>query len=438
MHTTLVRMSERKKRKCTVWLIIFSLAPLPLLVQMPQWNLASSVWLYGSAVTGYVGLVLLLWMYILGTKSVIGLYFRDLAPVLSIHKWLGKYGTLAVFFHPVATAVAYGDSIISYTLFPNLSQSFERSVTWGRFALYALGVVWLTSAVVRSRLGFRPWKYVHYLSYVALPLALVHVPSIGSSYHALDAPRMYFMSVLFLLMPVSVLRLRHLFSLGRARFTLVEQAEVSPGVWRIVLTPEGRNVRVRRAQYVYLQWSLFGEEHPFTVLQHDKQTGELTLAYKVLGAWTKKLSKLENGSTVYVDGAYGSFMEDVGKDSEPTVFIAAGIGITPIVEQIVQGSHKKYWLFYANRTPESTVFSRRLKRALGERCVSIYSRVDTPASVCDERGHICQKILAKYLPDPPRYHYYICGSEAFMQTASSALTALQVPAARIHTEVFGW
>jgi hypothetical protein len=57
-----------------------------------------------------MGIVLLLWMYILGTKSVMGLVFRDLAPVLKIHKWIGKYGTLAIFLHPVLITFSYGDT----------------------------------------------------------------------------------------------------------------------------------------------------------------------------------------------------------------------------------------------------------------------------------------------------------------------------------------
>lgn len=432
------QMSEHTKRTALVWLIAVSLLPLPFLVKMPQWALAPSVWLYVSAVAGYIGIVLLLWMYILGTKSVMGLYFRDLAPVLSIHKWLGKYGTLLIFLHPLAVAISYSVEIIDYVVKPNLALSFERSVTWGRFALYALGIVWFTSALVRGRITFRPWKYVHYLSYLALPLALVHIPSIGTSYRSLDGPRVYFMSVLLLLVLFSILRLCHLFSLGRARYTVVRHVEISPGVWMIALKPEGRYVSVRRGQYVYLQWSLLGEEHPFTVLQYYAETAELTIAYKVLGAWTSKLSALEDGSVVYVDGPYGSFMEETIETDEPTVFIAAGIGITPFVQPILQNQHADNWLFYANRTAESAVFSRQLQSKLGGRYVSILSRVDTPAGVCDERGHVRSDIVAKYLPNPAQYQYYICDSEAFMQTAVSSLAELHVPAARIHTEAFGW
>jgi hypothetical protein len=63
------------KRGMLVGLVAVSLLPLPFFVQAPHWGVAPSVWLYVSAVMGYTGLVLLLWMYILGTKSVMGLYF---------------------------------------------------------------------------------------------------------------------------------------------------------------------------------------------------------------------------------------------------------------------------------------------------------------------------------------------------------------------------
>ena len=432
-------MNEHGKRRILVWLMVMSMLPLPLFVHLPTWSIASSVWLYVSAVTGYAGLVMLLWMYILGTKSVMGLYFRDLVPVLSIHKRLGKYGTLAVFFHPVATAISYGDNLISYTLVPRLGESFERSVTWGRFALYALVVVWVTSALLRGKIAFRPWKYVHYLSYVALPLALVHVPSIGSSYRALDAPRIYFMAVLGILVLFSVLRLRHLFMLGRAKYIVTKHAEIAPDVWLIALKPTGRILTPRRGQYVYLQWSLLGEEHPFSILQTNSETGELTIAYKTLGAWTKKLTELSDGDELFLDGPYGEFMCDIspGKN-ESKVFIAAGIGITPFVEHLLTPAETDKWLFYANQRPETATFSRQLQSRLGNRYVSILSRVDTPAGPNDERGHIRPELVKKYIAKPTERHYYICGSEGFMQTAQNSLHELGISPAHIHTEAFSW
>ncbi len=432
-------MSEKAKRGILISLIALSVLPLPFIVAHPNTALMSSIWLYISAVMGYVGLVMLLWMYILGTRSAMGLYFNDLAPVLSIHKWLGKYGTLLVFVHPIAIALSYGTNMLTYTLVPALDDgSFERTVTWGRFAFWALLIIWVTSALVRDRITFRPWKYVHYLAYVALPLALLHVPAIGSSYRNLDAPRAYFMSVLLLLIIFSILRLRHLFGLGKTRYRVTRHSEITPGVWLVALQPTGRVVTLRRGQYLYLQCSLLGESHPFTVLQSNSTTGELTVAYKVVGSWTQRLTRLQDGTELYVDGPYGEFMADIDDSSEPRVYIAAGIGITPFVEQLLTQPSNQSWLFYANQRPESATFAPQLQARLGEQYVSILSRVDTPAGSNDERGHLSGDIVRKYLTEPSAHHYYICGSEGFMETARHELAVLGVPAQQVHSEAFGW
>ncbi len=433
-------MTEDRKRSILAWLILATLMPLPFIVKLPTWHIAASVWLYVSALTGYIGLVLLMWMVVLGAKSVMGLYFRDLAPVLSIHKWIGKYGTLLIFLHPLATALSYGFNVLAYSLVPALDDgSFERSVTWGRFAFYALIIVWVTSALVRGRIAFRPWKYIHYLAYIALPLTLVHVPSIGTSYRSLDAPRAYFISTLGLFVIFATLRIRHLFGLGRSRYQVIRHQEVSPGVWLIALRPFGRMVHVARGQYIYLHWSLLGEEHPFTVLQMSRASGELTVAYKVAGTWTQKLTSLQDGDELFLDGPYGGFMADIPDvGSQPTVYIAAGIGITPFVDAIISGREQDSWLFYANQRPESAAFSRQLQKRLGPRYVSVLSRVDTPASANDEHGHIRADIIQKYLEDPAAYHYYICGSEGFMKSAKHALHVAGVSSAQIHSEAFGW
>lgn len=432
-------MTEIQKRRILIGLILLSMLPLPWLVKMPTWEMTSSVWLYASAITGYIGVVMLLWMYILGTRTVMGLYFKDLAPVLGIHKWLGKWGTLLIFVHPIATALSYGDNIVRYTLVPTLGESFERSVTWGRFALYAILIVWVSSALVRGRISFRPWKYVHFLSYIALPMALVHIPSIGSSYRALDAPRVYFTSILLLLVLFSVLRLRHLFEIGRSRYTVVRHQQIGQDVWLIALRPVRRAISIKKGQYVYLQWSLLGEEHPFTVLQRLKDSGELTVAYKTVGAWTEKLATLTDGDELFVDGPYGEFMDDLSLDvPQPTVYIAAGIGVTPFVDPILTGLQTDSWLFYANKLEESATFSGQLRKQMGNRFVSILSRENTPASPNDERGHFSVDIIRQYISDPSRYHYYICGSEGFMNTAEKVLHSAGVPSSNVHAEAFGW
>jgi predicted ferric reductase len=244
---------------------------------------------------------------------------------------------------------------------------------------------------------------------------------------------------MLLLVLFSILRLRHLFTLGRSRYKVVRHQQFGSDVWLVALRPLGKAITIDHGQYVYLQWSLFGEEHPFTVLQRLNDTGELTVAYKTVGSWTEKLAKLNEGDELFVDGPYGEFMADVTLDvPQPTVYIAAGIGVTPFVDPILTGLQTDSWLFYANKYQESATFSGQLRAQLGNRFVSILSRENTPAVPNDERGHISVDIIRRYLPEPSRYHYYICGSEGFMGAAEKVLHSAGVPSHNIHAEAFGW
>lgn len=430
-------MSDSQKRTMLIWIMVASVLPVPFIVKMPLvWGVNASTWLYVSAVTGYIGLVGLLWMYILGTKSVVGLYFRDLAPIYRIHTWLGKYGTLLVFAHPIATAISYGMNIVSYSLFPMLGQSFERSVTWGRFAIWALLVVWVTSALIRDRIHYRPWKYLHYLAYASLPLALVHIPAIGSSYRALSAPKIYFMSVLFLTMLFTVLRLRHLLGLSRAEYKITRHTQAATDTMLIELTPLRRVLTPKRGQYVYLQSTLLGNGHPFSVLQYDETSGKMTIAYKIFGPFTANLSQISIDATLFVDGPYGNFTSEKWLDpARPTVFMAGGIGVTPFVDYIFRDNCET-WLFYANQRRDGATFASQFSQRLGNRFVPILSREQGPLQTNEHEGHISEQIVSRALADPARYDYYICGSDGFIDTSKTILRNLGVPAAQVRAESF--
>lgn len=112
-------MNETTKRNLLIGLIFLSSAPALLLVPIPDHVTLKTFSLYASQVFGYFGLLLLLWSYIIGARSVFALWFRDLAPVLKIHKLLGKYGSLAVLLHPLLVTYYYGESLL-YSAIPHI------------------------------------------------------------------------------------------------------------------------------------------------------------------------------------------------------------------------------------------------------------------------------------------------------------------------------
>lgn len=432
-------MSEYSKRILLVTSIIVSLFPAFLLVSPPTIAGTASVSLWFAAVLGYVGITLMLWMYVLGAKSIMGLVFHDLAPVLTIHKWLGKYGTLAIFAHPLLITFGFAEFWL-YSFLPNLATFYERNVTLGRISFWLLLLTWFVSALLRDRIAFRPWKYLHYLAYLCIPFALLHIPNVGSHYMSSTAVKAYFFVLVLVFALITLLRLRGLLNLDKTRYSVVSQTQLTKTDYVLRLKPLLANYVVpKRGQYVYIKLGFVSEDHPFSVLHYNETTHELTVGYRVYGNYTRLMSGLDTSQTLYVGGPYGTFLSEFKANSRPAVFISGGIGITPFVDYIKTHSEtKEQWLFAANRHRSSATFVAELAPYLGTRLVAVYSRERSKLRGQEVAGHIDAVLLKKHLGDLTRYSFYLCGPPAMMAAMRKQLIANGVSPSHIENEQFGW
>lgn len=430
-------MHERTKRQWLLAVIVTSLLPPLFLVSFPSLVTLETVLLYASAIVGYWGIVLLLWQYALGARQITGLFFKDLAPVLSIHKWLGKYGSLVIFLHPFLVLYFYGESLI-YPFLPLVSNEMERAITLGRISFFLMVAVWLTSALVRDAIRFRPWKYIHYLAYISLPFALLHIPNLGSQYMSHTSVQVYFMGLLIVYILVTLIRIRGWLQLDGAVYEIVKHIELGKQDMLITLRPSTSRVLIpKQGQYVYLRFGMLSESHPFSILEHATASNELTIAYRKYGMFTTTLSRLKTGSRIRVDGPYGTFMSTL-EPVTPVVYISGGIGITPFVGQIkADAGTRDQWLFAASRTPESAPLIPWLRTILGERCMAVYSR-SASTKPNEINGHIDARLLERFLDSPARYSFYICGPRDMIRDMYTLLTTMKVPASHIHSELFSW
>lgn len=430
-------MKEIIKHRLLVGTIILSLVPAALLMNIPSAFEYQAVAMWLSAVFGYWGIVLLLWMYVLGAKSVMSMVFKDLASVLSIHKWLGKYGSAAILLHPLLIVLGYGESLL-YIVLPELGMEFGRHVTLGRLAFLLVLITWFLSYFFRKKLGFRPWKYIHYLAYICVPFVLLHVPDIGSNIISSASVWAYFWLLVIVFILFSWLRLRGFLNLDKCRYDIVGVDQLTSIDYKIRLKPASGAIRPpKRGQYVYLKLGIISEDHPFSVVGYDEMTKEISIAYRLLGSFTKELAKLSVGHDVWVGGPYGSFMSDLSTDSnQPSVYISGGIGITPFVERMArENGAREQWLFACNRTHEVAVFVDWLRDIASNRVVSILS--DDP-NTRDEQGYFSAEILQRYLTNPQKYHYYFCGPPAMKEPVYAELAKLGIPENQIESEKFGW
>jgi ferredoxin-NADP reductase/MOSC domain-containing protein YiiM len=131
----------------------------------------------------------------------------------------------------------------------------------------------------------------------------------------------------------------------------------------------------------------------------------------------------------------------------PLVLISAGVGITPVLAMlhavVAGGSEREVWWIYGARNSLEHPFAGEV-RTLLERLPNVHACVcysqptprDQVGRDFDHVGRLTPDVLDS-LHLPMGADFYLCGPSAFLRDHTRALQAHQVPAQRLHTELFG-
>lgn len=135
--------------------------------------------------SGIALLVLISVVFVLGVATRLGSAPRWLArfAVAELHRTLSLFAVLLLVLH-VVTAIL--DPYVSIgwasTALPLLSHYRTLAIGLGTLAVDLGGAVLLTS-LIRTRLSFRAWRAVHWLAYLAWPVAFIHSLTAGNDLH---------------------------------------------------------------------------------------------------------------------------------------------------------------------------------------------------------------------------------------------------------------
>lgn len=379
--------------------------------------------------------VLLFWQYMLGFRQVAARFTKDLVFINQIHKWFGIYGFLFILMHPTALLISYAENWFSL-FWPEIFTQYEIYIFVGKTAFGILAFIWFTSAIMRTRLPFRFWKMLHYLVYIILPLVFLHSLNVGTT---LKTTWIVWYWYLLITIFICLLIYKLFFQSGKFRklYKVTSLVKTTEQVLHITFMPLGDFIQPALGQFVYIQTHDWGESHPFTVTHFDSKTGELSIAPKIVGKFTKALQTLGNNAHVKIDGPYGVFTQEVVQDQNP-VFLAAGIGITPFLRHSAHPK-SKITLLYCNQSLDTISFANELeeyqKANPNFRLVHVLSRqkVEKPGY---ENGRLTAKIIEKYTQNLQEPTFYICGPQEFIKDTKKMLRDLQIPSKRVKTEEF--
>lgn len=240
--------------------------------------------------------------------------------------------------------------------------------------------------------------------------------------------------------------------LARHPFQVIEVKQETPDVWSVLLAPpKGQpHYSYQPGQFQFLTFLREGdlpvEEHHWTISSSPTEVDFVSSTIKKLGDFTSTIEKTKPGDRAIVHAPFGRFSYTYYPEEKDLVFIAGGIGITPLRSMLKHmqdtGASKEVLLLYANSSREDIVFYDEL--AAMEQGAHPHLRVvhvleNAPDDWTGETGKIDKKLIRQYTePNKPETGFYLCGPPGLVSSSLGTLKSLGIEDNRIHTEIFSF
>lgn len=321
---------------------------------------------------------------------------------------------------------------------------------FGVVALLFLGAI-IGFSIWRKklRIEYDRWRIWHgVLATAAMAFALVHIELRGYYLNTLWKQLFWGIYGVFWVGLLAWIRVIKPIILLRRSYLINNVIKERGNAWTIILRPDNHNgLSFQPGQFAWItvKDSPFKEhEHPFSFSGSAEEKSALSFTIKELGDFTSSIKHLSRGQRVYVDGPFGAFSIDRHPRSQEFVFIAGGIGITPMMSMMRtmadRGDRRPITLIYANKTLEDATFLdefEKLSKRLNLKLIHVLEL--PPEGWRGEKGYITIDILKKHLPTdrtPDNVEVFICGPGPMMDAVEKALIQLGVPMGDFHSERF--
>lgn len=123
-----------------------------------------------------------------------------------------------------------------------------------------------------------------------------------------------------------------------------------------------------------------------------------------------------------------------------TLFIAGGVGITPIISQLRriarEDSAPDAVLLYFNRDDRSILFERELRELARRARITVHFFTDEPSTRDIAHGRISTELIRTFVGDAAARAAYVCAPPQLIEAARTGLSTLGHDPARFYTESF--
>ncbi len=296
---------------------------------------------------------------------------------------------------------------------------------------------------------FERIKLVHNLTFIALLFMQVHVLFSSS---AQSSPLIFTTYMLYFFTAVGFYIYHKVIKpwfLEDKKYSVVSVHQETRDTWTIALAPKhGEVIKYHPGQFGFFKISSVGikaEEHPFSISSSPLNRSQITITVKALGDFTNKVKHLKIGDSVTVDGPYGKFSYVDYKKEKATVFVAGGVGITPVLSMVNHmkdnDAQRHVLLIWSVKKKEDLIQLADLQTLKNHMpnftFIPVVSSDDTWVG---ESGRLDYDKMKTWTSQPhfqtQNTGYFVCGPENLMQMAISSLKKLGIEKNQIHYEQF--
>jgi predicted ferric reductase len=321
-----------------------------------------------------------------------------------------------------------------------------RFAALSTYSLIALVVMALWRA--KLNISYETWHLTHIvLAAVAVTAGLLHMVGWGSYLTDPWKRALWIGLTIFwigLLLYVRIVK--PLFMLRRP-YRVSEVRKERGDTSTLVMRPDGHpGFRFSPGQFGWL--TVWGSPfkitgHPFSFSSSAAvMDGRVEMSIRNLGDFTSAIDKVPVGQRVYLDGPYGAFT--IGNPADMHVLIAGGVGVTPMMSMIRtladQGDTRPVILLYGSRDWEAITFREELEALKARLNLTVVHVLANPsAGWTGEQGFITADVFKRHLPPPYADHeYFICGPDVMMDAIEKALSEMNVPLSKYHSERYSF
>jgi predicted ferric reductase len=363
--------------------------------------------------------------------------------VLRFHRAMAMVAMVLLCVHPLLVASDEGwDLLTSWRV---------RWPLWaGRLALlflFAHVAVASFRRVIRMR--YETWRHLHnVVAFLLLGLAFLHSLALGNDFE-INAARIVWGALPLIAWSAWFYgRLARPWFSGCSSYSVVSLAPETPQVWTLTLEPHvNRPLHYAPGQFLFLRLhgsSVLPEEHPFSIASSPSPDGLISLTIKEIGDFTSTVGRIKPGDLAAVHGPFGRFSHVFHSNDDDLVFVAAGIGITPLMSMLRymrdRRDSRRVLLVYANRGAADIAFRSELESIESAgfpalKTIHILSR--PPKGWVGPIGRLDTERLRSLCGGFSGKAFFICCPPMMTSGLIRGLRVADVGPGRIHADYFG-